>query len=568
MQAIRATTREKEDGQLAAFSVVIIEQNSPVRVSALLAYLTGYMPLPPLWSLGYHQSRWSYYPESEVMRIANTFRDKKIPIDVIWFDIHYMEGYRIFTFNKRLFPDVKKMNSVLQDKGFHTVFMIDPGVKKENGYAIYDQMIRNSMEVKTQYRRPYVGDVWPGACSFPDFTMPETREWWADLYQDFMAMGISGVWNDMNEPAVFSGPGLTMPADNLHAGFGGGSHARFHNVYGMLMIMATREGVLRAKPDKRPFVLSRANFLGGQKYSAMWTGDNDSKWPALRQSISMILNMGLSGQPFAGADIGGFFNDATPSLFARWMGVGTMLPFARGHTHHESGPHEPWSFGAETEAISRIAIGRRYQLLPYFYTLFRDASLTGIPVARPLFFADFVDPKLRKEDRGFLLGEHLMVLVNVEEHGNGINDINIPRNTDWTRFNLEKDEELNFVDQLPVLALRAGSVVPSQPLIQSTNEPMTRLILLVALNQTKQAAGEIYLDSGDGFGYQQEDYFFSRLFVTQLNQSHLEFALLETSGKADLPTIPLTLRLLGHESDLYCTSNRIESGIFEILSQL
>jgi len=489
------------------FPVVIISKPNPIAVTLTLAKLTGYMPLPPKWSLGYHQSRWSYYPQSKVVEIANTFREKKIPCDVIWLDIHYMEGYRIFTFDNHHFPSPELLNQQLHEKNFHSVWMIDPGVKKEFGYFVYDQLARGDMAVK-HHGVDYVGHVWPGACVFPDFTMEKTREWWSGLYADFMKKGIDGVWNDMNEPAVFNSATFTIPEDAVHRGYGGGDHAQFHNVYGMLMINATRDGVLRANPQKRPFVLSRANFLGGQRFGAMWTGDNQAKWSHLRLSIPMIINMGLSGQPFAGPDIGGFHDNATPKLFARWMGFGALFPFARGHTHEATVPHEPWSFTQDVEEACRIAINRRYILMPFIYTLFHEASKTGHPVFCPLFFLDPSDAQLRSEDRGFLLGTSLAVLVNVQESGNNIAEIHLPQNQVWYEISLESlEDKSDFVTtSLPALRIRGGSIIPTQPVVQSNMERTDSMTLLIALNVTLQAEGQLYLDEGENFSYQTGNY--------------------------------------------------------------
>jgi alpha-glucosidase len=258
-----------------------------------------------------------------------------------------------------------------------------------------------------------------------------------------------------------------MPEDNVHRGYGGGTHAQFHNVYGMQMVRATREGILKFKPDKRPFILSRANYLGGQRYAATWTGDNQSDWTHLYMSIPMILNLGLSGQPFSGPDIGGFGGNADGPLFSRWMGFGALLPFARAHSCAYTLNHEPWSVGPDSENICRIAITRRYILLPYFYTLFYIASTTGLPVARPLFFTDPLDKDLREEDRAFLLGEDLLVIVNIYKEATS-QVVKIPKNVKW--FSLKLDEHVN--EDLPELKIKAGSIIPIQsPIFNVTQVP-------------------------------------------------------------------------------------------------
>jgi len=350
-----------------------------------------------------------------------------------------MADYRIFTFDCETFPEPEQLNEDLHKIGFRSVWMIDPGVKLESDYFVCQQMVDKDLAVKNKSGENYIGSVWPGPCVFPDFTLKTTCEWWSDLYKDFLATGIDGVWNDMNEPSVFDSLTKTMPVDNIHRGYGGGDHAQFHNVYGMLMVKATKEGILKARPDKRPFVLSRANYIGGQRYAATWTGDNQSDWVHLHMSISMILNLGLSGQPFSGPDIGGFSGNATGKLFGRWMGIGALLPFSRGHTCNGTNAHEPWSFGVETEDICRVAMSRRYILLPYIYSLFYTAHKTGLPVARPLFFIDPIDPELRAEDRAFLLGDNLLVVADVSQYEaedlpEG-SELKIPKNVKWLDLN-------------------------------------------------------------------------------------------------------------------------------------
>lgn len=491
------------------FPLIVIERGSPDSVVMALADLTGRMPLPPLWALGYQQCRYSYAPDREVLRIAREFRARRIPCDVIWMDIDYMDGFRSFSFSPRHFPDPRALNDSLHARGFRSVWMIDPGIKRDPGYFVYDQGTRGDHWVQRADGSVYSGAVWPGACVFPDFTREETRRWWASLYDDFMAHGVDGVWNDMNEPAVFDGPGKTMPETNRHRAdpeLGGpGPHLRYHNVYGMLMARATREGVQAAKPEHRPFVLSRANHLGGHRYAAAWTGDNIADWEHLAMSVPMTLNLGLSGQPFAGPDIGGFKGLGSPQLFARWMGFGALLPFARAHTEKGVPQKEPWSFGPEVEATCRRAIEARYRLLPYLYTVFREAAETGLPVARPAFFADPRDARLRGEDAAFLLGADLLVVPAVDPDARRATAR--PRG-DWaevTHFNRLPSGTRD--PDLPQLFQRPGSIVPVGPLMQFAGEaPLDTLTLLIHPDATGHARGMLYEDAGDGYGYTRGEY--------------------------------------------------------------
>lgn len=569
-----------------AFPVLVIDRPTPEGVLRGLADLTGRMPLPPKWSLGYHQCRYSYFPEARVREIASEFRERDIPCDVIWFDIDYMEGFRVFTFDRKHFPDPAKLNSDLLADGFHNVWMIDPGLKSRleaspnepaaSVYAAEPEAIRKARDgergrfqaimeagnkagvwVTAADGKVYEGEVWPGWCNFPDYTRPAVREWWAGLYGEFLAQDITGVWNDMNEPAVFNVKSKTMPEDNIHLGDAAmtrpdgtpqgeagakGNHARYHNVYGMQMIRGTREGIQAIHPDRRPFVLSRANYIGGQRYGATWTGDNSADWYHLEASIPMALNVGLSGQPFIGPDIGGFAGNGPSGgegkLMARWMGIGALLPFSRGHTGKENIDKEPWAFGPEVEATCRRALERRYRLMPYFYTLFREASVSGVPVARPVFFADPRDPALRSEDDSFLLGPDLLVSAQVSPDGR--REPLLPRGV-WRGFRFEQEA----VDpDLPELYVRGGGIIPLGPVMEFVDEkPLNPLTLLVSLDAEGKAEGWLYEDAGDGYGYREGDYLLTRYRAT-LEGKSVTVTVAESEGKRARPARQVEIRVL------------------------
>ncbi|KAL6544174.1 hypothetical protein OROGR_010671 [Orobanche gracilis] len=425
--------------------------------------------MPPKWSLGYHQCRWSYESDARVREIARTFREKGIPCDVIWMDIDYMDEFRCFTFNQERFPDPKSLVDDLHQDGFKAIWMLDPGIKKQEGYFVYDSGCKSDIWIQTADGKPFVGDVWPGPCVFPDFTQSSARSWWANLVKDFVTNGVDGIWNDMNEPAVFKTVTKTMPESNIHRGdseLGGRqNHSHYHNVYGMLMAGSTYEGMKLANGQKRPFVLTRAGFVGSQRYAATWTGDNLSTWEHLHMSISMVIQLGLSGQPLAGPDIGGFAGNATPKLFGRWMGFGAMFPFCRGHSETDTVDHEPWSFGKECEEVCRLALRRRYRLLPHIYTLFYMAHTKGIPVSMPSFFAAHdrikncikYNTSYRKESGSVLILKMLIQLHFLEL----------------------------FFQDLPALYLQGGSIVPLGQLYQHVGEAKLTddLSLLVALDE-------------------------------------------------------------------------------------
>ncbi|MBR4188042.1 MAG: DUF5110 domain-containing protein [Bacteroidaceae bacterium] len=479
-----------------AFRMVIIEKDSPQEVMQELVNLTGTMEMPPLWSLGYQQCRYSYHPDTRVKEIADTLRYHKIPSDVIWMDIHYMDQYKIFTFHPQEFSQPKALNDYLHSKNFKSVYMIDPGVKVQKGYWVDDELMANGYAVRDEEGNPYVGKVWPGDCHFPDFTRPEVRSWWSTLYPPFMAQGVDGIWNDMNEPAVFEGPRSSMPIMNMHQGGDGlrpDVHLRYHNIYGLNMVRASRQGLLLANPTKRPFILSRSNFLGGHRYAATWTGDNYSNWEQFMASIPMSITLGLSGQPFNGPDMGGFCGDSNGKLVANWTAVGVYFPFVRNHCIDGGRAQEPWAFDQECLDVCRTAINRRYRLMPYVYTLFQEATRDGMPVMRPVFMADTKDKSLRTEEKAFMLGGDLIVIPR------WAGDANLPAG-DWDILPLE-DKDDGFQ---PYLAQRPGSIIPMANLYQNTVEMKTdSLTLLVNPDSEGRAEGRLYEDAGDGFDYRQ-----------------------------------------------------------------
>lgn len=542
--------------------VIVIERESPEEVVKVLAELTGTITLPPKWALGYHQCRYSYNPDSKVKEIADGFRARKIPLDVIWMDIDYMDKFRVFTFDKSQFPDPKGLNTYLHGKGVHNVWMIDPGVAADpskfgpEGYFVYEQAMAGNHPVQTKDGKTYFGEVWPGKCVFPDYTRKETRQWWGGLYKDFMANGIDGIWNDMNEPAVFNVPSKTMPEDNLHRADkdlgGDGPHLRYHNVYGMFMVKASREGIMEANPEKRPFVLSRANFLGGHRYAATWTGDNSANWYHLENSVPMALNMGMSGQPFAGPDIGGFAGNgpvgSEGKLFARWMGFGAMMPFARGHTGKGNIDKEPWSFGPEVEQTCRDAINRRMRFMPYYYTLFQEASVNGMPVIRPVYWADVRDPSLRSEDDAFLIGSDLLVVPDMVPDRTRVSAM---PSGNWAEFDFTKSDSPERADpDLPKLYVRPGAIVPMGQVMQFVDEKPLELTLLINLDEHGKATGTLYEDAGDGWGYKNGEYLLST-YEAQKSGKAITVKVAKTEGNMPRPKREVQYRVLARDGTEY-----------------
>ena len=435
--------------------------------------------------------------------------------------------------------------------------MIDPGVKVDNDYSVYQSGERQNLWVQTKDGNEFQGKVWPGMCVFPDFTMPATQQWWSDLYRDFIAAGVDGVWNDMNEPAVFDDAlDGTMPEDNLHRGGGDlppGTHKLYHNVYGILMTRATREGITKARPDERPFVLSRANYLGGQRYAATWTGDNRAEMSFLRQSIPMSLNLGLSGQPLSGPDIGGYEGGATADLFGKWIAVGAFYPFCRAHTSSTSPAQEPWAFGPEIEQVSRTALERRYRLLPYLYTLAYGASQTGTPMMQPAFFADPKDPALRAEDQAFLLGSNLLVVPAWAESPK------LPQGI-WREVSLlPGDQEKDHYQ--PTLKVRGGAIIPLGRVIQSTNEPsLDPLTLLVCLDADGRAEGVLYEDAGDGLGYSRGEYALTHYTAVRAGDT-VTITISDRRGDQKIANRPVKVNLLTADGTVNGSGDE-SAGIF------
>jgi alpha-glucosidase len=517
------------------------------------AYLSGNPPLPPLWALGFQQSRYSYTPESRVREVATRLRNDHIPCDVIYLDIDYQYKNRPFTVDPETFPDFPGLVSDLRKQHFHLVNITDLHIAQvaNQGYAPYDSGHATDQFVKKPDGSEYVGVVWPGPSVFPDFTRAATREWWRGLYQDFVNDGVAGFWNDMNEPAVFDGPGKTMPLDTVHRieepGFQTrtATHAEIHNVFGLENARATYEGLLKLRPNERPFVLTRATYAGGQRYGFTWTGDNSATWNHLRLATQMVLNLGMSGIPYVGADVGGFNGSPPPALLTRWVEVAAFSPFFRDHATKGSLPHEIWNNGPEQEVIRRRYIETRYRLLPYFYQLADEASRTGLPLMRPLFleFPEILGPHTGTFDHldtEFLLGPSL--LIAPPPFGEMVNDysVSLP-NGPWYDFwtgdtvvapgssendaNTFSPAHLAIHPQLETLPVyvRGGSILPLEPLVENTDGiPVGPLELRIYPGP--QCRGSIYLDDGNSFDYLDGKYLRQNFTCeSDANSMHLKF---------------------------------------------
>ena len=490
---------EADSGELCAY---FFGGGSMAAVLERYTELTGRMPLPPRWMLGYHQSRWSYFPEARVRELAEQFRSRRIPCDVLHLDIHYLDGYRVFTWDRERFPDPRQMLADLRAQGFRAISIIDPGVKAEPGYRVHDEGLARDAFCRLPNGRLFKGPVWPGQCYFPDFTDPEVRAWWGDLYEPLLEAGIAGFWNDMNEPAIFGGQ---MPQALPHSYEGrGATHGEIHNVYGLQMARASAEGLRRVRPDERVPLISRSGYAGLQRYALVWTGDNHSSWEQLRLGVSMCLNLGLSGLAFCGPDIGGFASDCNGELLARWTQVGALTPFFRNHAALGTQEQEPWAFGEPYESVCRRWIALRYELLPYIYTAAWQAAQSGLPMMRPLALAYPEDEGTYDLDDQFLFGDTLMA-APVGRPGQRSRSVYLPggRWYDfWTGKRLDGGTEIEAdapLERMPLYA-RAGSVLPMGPVIQHTGEwPPEALRLRV---YPGDGESWLYEDDGESMAFQ------------------------------------------------------------------
>lgn len=499
---------------------------APKAVLGRYAELTGAMPLPPLWALGFQQSRNSYAPEARVLEVAALHRGKRIPLDAIYLDIGFQDRNRPFTTDPHGFADFGGTVRTLGEAGIRTVAITDLHVAHQPGagYKPFDTGAAGGHFVRNADGSLFVGESWPGACVFPEFARADTRAWWGGLYRDFyLRGGVAGFWNDMNEPSVRNGPGKTMPLDTQHQVEGPGhpartaTHAEMHNAYGLQNTQATHEGLLALDPDRRPFVLTRASYAGGHRFAATWTGDNASTWQHLRLCVPQLLSLGLGGFALAGSDVGGFQGSPSPELLTRWFQLGAWTPLFRDHAEKGTADQEAWVHGPEHEAIRRRAIEARYRLLPYLYAAVEEASRTGVPVMRPMFL-EFPASGLDAEDHQFMVGSALLVAPPPDETLDAY-PLKLPAGTEWydywTGRRLDASREVRLekrLDRLPVF-VRAGAIIPHQPLVQSTAETPDGPLRL-HVYPGPDCAGCMYGDDGVSLAYQRGGFLRQRFACT------------------------------------------------------
>jgi len=471
--------------------------------------ITGTHPMPPLWALGYHQCRWSYYPEAKVRKIANGFRENRIPCDGIYLDIDYMDGYRCFTWNKKYFPDPKKMIRELAADGFKTVVIIDPGIRVDDNYSVFKEGKENRYFCRRSDDYFMEGHVWPGRCQFPDFTNPEVREWWGGLFEELVQMGVAGVWNDMNEPAVF-GSG-TFPDDVRHQYDGyRGSHRKAHNVYGMQMVRATYDGLRKIMKNKRPFTITRAGYSGVQRFSSVWTGDNVASWEHLILGNIQCQRLSISGISFCGTDIGGFSGEPDGELFTRWIQLGTFSPFMRAHSAGDTKEREPWSFGEPFTSINRKFIELRYRLLPYMYSVFWEHHRYGFPILRPIVMHEQEVVKNHFRQDEFTYGDKILICP-VLAPGQKSRKVYVPKGKwyyFWTNQIVDGGKEVEVATPLETMPIfiKAGSVIPEYPVMQYVGEREIEEVKLKVYYSDYEVNSFLFEDYGETFAYEQDIY--------------------------------------------------------------
>ncbi|XP_004521723.1 neutral alpha-glucosidase AB isoform X2 [Ceratitis capitata] len=516
--------------------VFILLGPSPIDVFKQYTELTGSGPLPQMFALAYHQSRWNYNSEDDVEEVSAKFDEYDIPMDTMWLDIEYTDGKRYFTWDKFKFSNPLGMFRNLSKLGRHMVIIIDPHIKRDDQYFFHKDCTERGLYTKTREGKDYEGWCWPGAASYPDFFNPEVRAYYASQYLPSNFKTVTAdvmIWNDMNEPSVFNGPEVTMPKDMIH--YGNWEHRDVHNLYGHMHVMGTFDGLLGRDPNQRPYILTRSHFAGTQRYASIWTGDNTADWGHLQHSLKMCLSEAVAGFSFCGADVGGFFGNPDAELFARWYQTGAFLPFFRGHAHIDTKRREPWLFPEDTRLIVRDAIRKRYAFLPLWYTMFYEHEMTGEPVMRPLLAHYPQDKEGYNIDYEFLLQDRLLVRPVMDRGASKVN-VYFPSTDDkktgdvWYDINTLKKYTNAGYESLPVdsrtipVFQRGGTIIPKKERIRRAatlmkNDPYT---LVVCLDRAGKAQGTLYIDDEKSYAYRKGEFNYL-LFEFENGQLNVNF---------------------------------------------
>ena len=508
----KATTHTHWMFESGLLDIFVFLGPTPKSVTKAYGELTGYSQLPPYFSIAYHQCRWNYVSQEDVKNVDRKFDKYQIPYDVIWLDIEYTQEKKYFTFNPDTFPDPIDMQKQLDQHNRKLVAIIDPHIKNVPNYHVVDELKSKSLAVTNKDGAIYEGWCWPGSSHWIDCFNPAATEWWKTLFKYDRWKGTTRntfLWNDMNEPSVFNGPETTMPKDNIH--HGGWEHRDVHNLNGLTYTNATYEALLERKKGEiqRPFVLTRSYFAGSQRLGAMWTGDNLASWEHLAAAIPMILNNGISGFPFAGADVGGFFGNPAKELLTRWYQAGIFYPFLRAHAHIDTRRREPYLIGEPYMGIIARALRLRYALLPAWYTAFHEASVDGTPILRPQYYQFPGDEQGFSIDDQFYVGSTGILAKPVVHEGAESVDIYISDNEpyyDYFDYTIVRGPGLiNLpapLDKIPIL-MQGGHIISRRDRPRRSSglmrwDPFT---LVVVLDSHGNAEGTLYLDDGESFDY-------------------------------------------------------------------
>ncbi|KAG6828839.1 hypothetical protein H0H92_006598 [Tricholoma furcatifolium] len=512
---------------------------TPADIFKQYSKLTGTSVLPAQWSLGYHQCRWNYVSSDDVRTVQQRFDEEDMPVDVFWLDIEYAEDHKYFIWDKKNFPDPVEMVNDVAALGRKMVVIVDPHLKRTSDYPVYQKASDLGVLVKNKDNNEYEGWCWSGSSAWMDFFHPGAWAWWKTLFSTEKGSEWSWtestnavhIWNDMNEPSVFNGPEITMPKDNIH--YGGWEHRDVHNINGMLYSNLTSQAVAaRTDPPTRPFVLTRSFFAGSQRFGAMWTGDNLGTWEHMAVGVKIVLSVNIGGFSFAGSDVGGFFGNPDPEMLVRWYQVGAFAPFFRAHAHIDTKRREPFLLDQPYKAIIKDILRLRYSLLPVWYTAFRETSVTGLPVLRPHYVAFPKDQAGFNIDDQYFIASSGLLVKPVTEQGATETLVYLPEDqvyydyfTQYAYRGAARGKEITVpaaLHQIP-LFVRGGSIIPTRerPRRSSTSMNQDPFTLRVALSNTGNARGELYLDDGETYAHQQGQFVWREFVAEKPSQKSL-----------------------------------------------
>lgn len=509
--------------EAGVLDLVILIGEKPASINNNLGLLSGFVALPQLFALAYHQSRWNYNDEDDVLDISKRFDDHEIPYDTIWLDVDYTDLRKYFTWKPDAFDDPVRMLRKLDHTGRNLVILIDPHLKLD--YEVSDYVDKAGIGIKDSSNSTYKHHCWPGESVWIDSLNPSAQPYWDKLHEMSSSNKVMGeaenvhFWNDMSEPSVFDGPETTAHKDSLH--HGDWEHRSLHNLVGKSFHELTYNALLKRYEEKtrqRPFILTRSYFAGSQRTAAMWTGDNMAKWEHLKTSIPMVLTSNVVNMPLSGADVGGFFGDPSKELLTRWYQTGIWYPFFRAHAHLDSRRREPWIAGEPFTGHIRDALRLRYALLPAFYTAFYESSTNGSPVIRPLYYANPENTDVYGIDDQFFLGNTGLMVKPVTEQNARSVEVYIPdKEVYYDYTNGVPGEAISAslgyfkrpvgLGDIPMY-LKGGSILPRKDRYRRSSKLMhyDPYHLVVALDREGHAQGMLYLDDEESFNYRNGDF--------------------------------------------------------------